>query len=126
MKKVMIVDDEKDTVDAVLNILKSVGYDTMFAYNGRQCLSKIRKEQPDLILLDVMMPGMTAREVIREINKDKELRKITIIYLTAVTASEEEKKTLIYLGHVVDFIEKPFKMNDLLERVKKALRDRYV
>jgi CheY-like chemotaxis protein len=121
MTRIMVVDDEKDVVDSVLTILGTCGYETMHAYSGKECLVKIKKNKPDLILLDVMMPGMVAREVIEEINKDKTLKEIKIIYLTAVTASDKEKKEMIKVGHIVDFIEKPFDMKDLLKRIKEAL-----
>lgn len=121
MKKVMIVDDEPDTVDAVKSILQSYGFESIEARSGKECLDKLKKTIPDLILLDIMMPGMTARGVVKKLKKNKRTKNIKIIYLTAVGASEEEKEELKSLGHVVDYIEKPFDVDDLVNRIKQAL-----
>jgi DNA-binding response OmpR family regulator len=120
MPKIMIVDDEEDILHSVETVLKTEGYEVVTVNNGEECLKKL-DESFSLILLDVMMPGMSSRQVIEEINKNEKLKKIKIVYLTAVTTSDDDKAEMMKLGNIVDFIAKPFGMSDLISRVKKAL-----
>ena len=66
-KKIMIVDDEPTLVELVTAILKQKGFDVIPAYNGKECLEKLEKVKPDLILMDMMMPGMSGRETTKKI-----------------------------------------------------------
>lgn len=122
---IMIVDDEKDTCDALQQIIEREGYDSVSAYNGAEAIKKLReaktKTVPELILLDIMMPGVTAKEVVEEISKAQEYSKIKIIYVTAVNVSEAEEKDLLKLKHVVGFIKKPFNLKEMIEEIKNAI-----
>ncbi len=112
MKTVMVVDDESDIRDTVKTILEKEGYKVLTAVSGEDCLNKLETEKPDLILMDIMMPGRPTREIVSEI------KGIKIAYLTVVRVGEAEKEDLIK-GNIVDFIQKPFDLKDLLKRVKK-------
>lgn len=112
-KNIMIVDDEADIRNTVKIILEKNGYKIITAINGDDCLKKLKTEKPDLILLDVMMPGTPAREVV------KKIKNIKIAYLTVVRTSEAEKEELLGQKNIVDFIQKPFDIKDLVRRVKK-------
>ena len=126
VKKIMIVDDTKDTVELVKKILKSEGYNTIIAFNGREALDKLRSvkddEKPDLILLDMFMPGMSGREVCETIRADKDsgLKDIKIAFFTVANFKEQGKQILNDLK-VIDYITKPFDVDDLLNRVRIIL-----
>jgi two-component system response regulator VicR len=80
-KKIMVVDDEPDTVDLVKLVLEIEGFEVMTAYSGKECLGKLKEEKPDGVLLDIMMPGMDGWEVfkkIRERYKDLPVAMLTV------------------------------------------------
>jgi CheY-like chemotaxis protein len=120
-KHIMVVDDVPDIVETVKAVLEKEGYEIISASSADDCLKKLKKVTPDLILLDIMMPGMTVKELLKKIRENKEWRNIKIIYLTVVRMSEAEKADLLKEVNVVDFVEKPFDINDLVRRVKKVL-----
>lgn len=120
VKQIMIVDDEPDIVESAKVILEREGYRTISAINADECLEKLKKVTPDLILLDIMMPGMAVKEMLKRIKENKKWRNIKIIYLTVVRMAEAEKADLLKEVNIVDFIEKPFDINDLVRRVKKS------
>jgi len=113
-KTIMIVDDEPDVRETIETVLKSAGYSVITAVNGDDCLEKLKKEKPDLILMDVMMPGTPVKDVVTKI------KGVKIAYLSVVRASEAEKEELI-TKNIVGFIQKPFDVNDLLNKVKKLV-----
>jgi CheY-like chemotaxis protein len=121
MKTIMVVDDEEDTRLTVKSVLGDEGFKTVSAVNGQDCLNKLKKVKPDLILLDVMMPGLTSKEIITAIRKNKKTAKVKVIFLTVVRFAEMTQKGLMG-GNVVDFIEKPFDTPNLIKRIKKALK----
>ncbi|MBD3309625.1 response regulator [Candidatus Woesearchaeota archaeon] len=112
-KTIMVVDDEPDILQSVETVLKKEGYEVVTAKNGDQCLEKLEKEKPDLILLDIMMPGTPVKEVIKKIKDTK------IAFLTAVKTSDAEKEELMENKNIVDFIEKPFDLEELVKKVRK-------
>jgi len=85
-QKVLIIDDEPVLLEAIAKKLDLEGYDIVTALDGVEGIEKIRKENPDIILLDILMPKMNGMELIEEINKDSELSKIPIIIKTRVLA----------------------------------------
>jgi two-component system KDP operon response regulator KdpE len=112
----MIVDDEPDIRKTVKIILKAYGYKVVTAVNGDDCLKKLPKQKIDLILLDIMMPGMPVKEVV------KKIKEVKIVYLSVVRISKAEKKSLIS-KNIVEFIEKPFEISDLVKKVKEIVGD---
>ena len=118
-KKIMIVDDEHDVVDAVRTMLEAEGYEVVSAYSGKECLRKLKEEKVDLLLLDIRMPGMDGWEVLRKL-KEKGITDTTkVSILTAVMQVGED---IFGLQDVVtDYIRKPFSREDLIGSVKKAL-----
>ncbi len=113
-KKVMVVDDEPDIRDSVKTILEAEGYEVAIAVNGDDCLKKYKQEKPDLILMDVMMPGTPPRLVIPKI------KGVKIAFLSVVRMSDAEKEDLLK-KNVVDYIQKPFDVDELVKRVKKII-----
>ena len=113
---VLIVDDLSSNLKVVGGILDRVGYSTTFATSGPQALERIQKSQPDLILLDLFMPGMDGLEVCKKIKAFSDYREIPIIFLTA---SNEQKAVIeAFEQGAVDYIIKPFNSAELLARVK--------
>ena len=84
------------------------------AVNADDCLKKVEKEKPDLILMDIMMPGTPVKDIVPK------LKGFKVAYLSVVRTSEAEKEDLMKSKNIVDFIQKPFDINDLLKRIKKG------
>lgn len=117
-KTVLIVEDEKNIVDILRFNLQREGYQTCEAYDGADGLAKARSENPDLILLDVMLPQMNGFDVCRTLRQER--NNVPVIILTA--REEETDKVLgLELG-ADDYITKPFSMRELLARVKANIR----
>jgi len=122
MKKkqtVLIVDDNRENLGVLGDIVASNGYIPGFASNGIAALAAIKKKHPDLVLLDVMMPGMDGFEVCRKLKQDATLANIPIIFLTAKTEKDDVIAGL-ELG-AVDYVIKPFNKKELLSRVNTHL-----
>ncbi len=115
MKKILIVDDEPDIRNTLKSILEKLDYTVQVAVDGTDCLSKNNTFHPDLILLDIMMPGEPVSSILNQITQPK------IIFLTAKQTTETEKNRYLSKNNVKDFIHKPFNMEDLITRIKKAL-----
>ncbi|MCL2396502.1 MAG: response regulator transcription factor [Defluviitaleaceae bacterium] len=116
-RKILVVDDEKNIVDIVAFNLHKEGYEVVVARDGEKCLEAFEKEQPDLVLLDIMMPKMDGFEACRKI---REKSQVPIIMLTA-RAEEVDKVLGLELG-ADDYVVKPFGVRELLARVKANLR----
>ncbi len=117
-KKILIVEDEKNIVDILNFNLCREGYTTMEAYDGNSGLELALKEEPDLILLDLMLPGMNGFDVCRAIRAAG--RTMPVLMLTA--REEEADKVLGLEIGADDYVTKPFSMRELLARVKTNLR----
>ncbi|UUX33234.1 response regulator YycF [Fundicoccus culcitae] len=117
MKKILVVDDEKPISDIIEFNLKNEGYNVVKAYDGNEAVEIFKKEDPDLVILDLMLPGMDGLEVCREIRKDSA---VPIIMLTAKD-SEIDKVLGLELG-ADDYVTKPFSNRELIARVKANLR----
>lgn len=118
MTKIMIVDDEQDLREMVNLLLRKEGFETATAENGGDFLNKIDDFQPDLVTLDVMMPGLTTKEILDRLREKKS--KPRIILLTVVRYSEEEKQRLFERG-IVDYVTKPFELDVLMDSIHKQL-----
>ena len=117
-KKILIVDDEKSIVDILEFNLKKEGYDTLKAYDGREGLRMAREENPDLLLLDIMLPYMDGFQVCKALRDEG--NNVPIIMLTA--REEETDKVFGLESGADDYITKPFSMRELLARVKTNVR----
>ena len=119
MTKIMIVDDEPDIREMLSLMMQKQGFETETAVDGSDFLKKIDDFQPDLVTLDIMMPGLMTIEILEKLQEKN--CKPKIIILTVVQYSEDEKKWLFEKGNVVDYITKPFNIDIFLETVKKHL-----
>ena len=114
-KTILIVDDEPDIRQSVKIILEKNGYKVITAEDGDDCLNKLKKTKPDLILLDIMMPGTPISEVVKKITD------IKIAFMSVVRISDARKRGLCEQENIVDFFQKPFNVTDLIDRVKLIL-----
>ncbi|MBU0561810.1 MAG: response regulator [Bacteroidetes bacterium] len=119
-KKVLVVDDQPDNVLIIKDRLKRVGFEVLSAYDGPTCLKMAAEHIPDLILLDVMMPGMSGFDVCEKIFSNDITKSIPVILLTALTDADDIQKGLD-LG-AFDYIKKPFNKTELIARINSALR----
>lgn len=119
MKKILIVDDEVDIANSIQYVLNQEGFVTFLAYNGLKAMDLITKEKPDLVILDLMMPGIDGYEVCRRIRATD--KKTPILMLTART-SEIDTVVGLELG-ANDYIAKPVRLRELVARVKAHLRE---
>ncbi len=118
--KVLVVDDEENIVQLVKYNLEQEGYEIISAYDGETALNKAKQEQPDLMVLDLMLPKVDGFDICRQIRNDEKLNKLPIIILSA--KEEEVDKILgLELG-ADDYLTKPFSPRELVARVKAILR----
>ena len=120
-KKIMIVDDEESIRELVNAVLSMEGFDIIAAEDGQDCLEKLKEVKPDLILMDMMMPGMSGRETIEKIRANPKTKNLNIVFLTVARFSETGKDTLEKMN-ILDYITKPFDNDDLVKRVKKLVK----
>lgn len=120
MKKVLVVDDQKDNVFVLKDRLQREGYEILEAYDGETCIKIAESENPDIVLLDVMMPGMSGFEVCKVLSTSEKTKLIPIILVTALTEAEDLEEG--FQVGAFDYIKKPFNRIELIARVKAALR----
>jgi len=120
-KKVLIADDEPNIVTSLEFLLEHNGYDVRVARDGQEVLDQLPEYQPDLILLDVMMPVRNGFEICQTIRANPEWRGMKIVMLTAKGRDIEATKGLA-LGADA-YVTKPFSTKDLVERVRELLED---
>ncbi|HUL30254.1 MAG TPA: response regulator [Thermodesulfobacteriota bacterium] len=118
-KKILVVDDEVDLVETVRFPLEMEGYHVLVSYNGEDALNQARKENPDLILLDLMLPKLDGYKVCRLLKFDERYKHIPILMLTAKI--QEKDKVLGMETGANEYITKPFDMDLLLQKVKAHL-----
>ncbi len=119
-KKIMIVDDEMATLLPLKRSLESEDYIVIEAYDGYEAIKKAKTEMPELIILDIMLPGMDGIETCSQLKKDVLTEKIPIIMLTAKDEVRHVVKGL-EIG-ADDYVTKPFNLNELKARIKSVLR----
>jgi two-component system OmpR family response regulator len=116
--KVLVVDDEAYIADLLMTGLSFVGFDVRTAGGGQEALTTVRDWRPDLIVLDVMMPGIDGFEVTRRLRADG--RSVPVLFLTA-RDSVEDKVTGLTIGGD-DYVTKPFSLEEIVARVRALLR----
>lgn len=121
MARIMTVDDEPDVRFVIREILEKDGHKVIEAGSGRECLQKLREEKPDLILLDVMMPGMDGWETLEKIRSDEAMKSIPVAMVTVKSILSEKLERGESMKELADYIEKPLMREKFLERVRTIL-----
>jgi len=120
MAKILIVDDEKDIVDLISYNLEREGFSTIKAFDGGSVLAIVKSQKPDLIILDLMLPGMNGLDICKGIRSNPQTAALPVIMLTA--KSDELDKILGLEIGADDYITKPFSVKELVARVRALLR----
>ncbi|NVM57339.1 MAG: response regulator [Desulfobacterales bacterium] len=125
--KILVVDDDPDMREALQMILESAGYTVVMAEDGKQCLSKLKEEQPDLLILDLLMPRMDGFEVCKALKDPRYAKyaRMPIIILSSVQEGVSHRRYELETGvrlDVDDYVEKPIESSVLLERVGKIIK----
>ncbi|MDD3905721.1 MAG: response regulator transcription factor [Candidatus Omnitrophica bacterium] len=121
-EKILIIEDEKDIIRMLEYNLKKEGYDTASTRNGQDAVDAASKERPDLILLDLMLPGMNGFEVCKAL-KDKDSRQTISIPIIMLTAKSQESDKIVGLElGADDYVTKPFSPKELIARIRAVLR----
>ena len=122
--KILLVDDDPDFVEATKIVLQSAPYDVAVAYDGDEALRKVREVNPDLIILDIIMPEQHGFKVCEALKSDPELAKIPVIMLTSLSQQMGETAFSLTAGMMLeadDYVDKPVSPEDLLARIQKFL-----
>ena len=120
-KKILVVDDEPFIVQMVTSRLKAAGYETISASDGEEGLAKAHSENPDLIILDIMMPKMDGFAVCATLKQDERYQKIPVILFTAKAGEEARQIGLEDCG-ADDYLPKPFEAQTLLAKISEFLK----
>ena len=125
-KKVLIVDDEPEAIDFASAVLEENGYLAIGAEDGVEGMEKVRAEKPDLVLLDIMMPGKGGIAMYRDLRKNEETRDIPVIIITGVARGQRFEESMMrkdpHIPLPDGYIEKPMKPESLLELIGKLLK----
>jgi two-component system alkaline phosphatase synthesis response regulator PhoP len=116
--KILLVDDDVDLVKVMSGALESKAYEVTVAYNGQEGLEKARKEKPDLVILDILMPIADGFVFADQFHKDPSLAKVPVLALTSFSESLGQP----FAFEVSEYISKPIKPKDLVAKVEEFLR----
>ncbi|HUG55784.1 MAG TPA: response regulator [Candidatus Limnocylindrales bacterium] len=116
---VLVVEDDPDLADVILTFLRDAHFETRLAKDGDQAMRLIDDQEPDVVVLDLMMPRRDGFSVLRELRADGRIGKIPVVVVTAIFGLTE-RLYATELG-AADYVTKPFEMNDLLDRIRALL-----
>ena len=122
MPKILVVDDNEQLSSMLKDVLESWGYTALTATEGRSCLEIARQEQPDIILLDIMLPGLSGYEVCSELKRDGRTHSIAVIMMTAL--EDLESRIHGYKVGADNFLVKPINYNEVKAIIQKLLKEK--
>jgi CheY-like chemotaxis protein len=120
-KKILIVDDEKDTLSVLEKALTTEGYSVITADNGKDAIMLAKSKHPELIMLDILMPGMDGAEVAARLKEHTETKNIPVIFLTCLLSKVEEKGRKDHTINGYVFVAKPYNVEGLLAQVERLM-----
>jgi DNA-binding response OmpR family regulator len=120
-RRILCIEDEPEMIDLIRLILERKGFEVLGAVGGQEGLEAIRREKPDLVLLDLMMPDVDGWEVYRQMKADEELQHTPVVVVTA-KAQSIDKVLGLHIAKVDDYVTKPFGPGDLAESVERVLQ----
>ena len=118
-KRVLICDDEPYVVESVSYVVRKAGFDVLTAEDGDAALAVVRREKPDLVFLDIMMPGLSGDEVCRRLKNDPSTKQAYVVILTA-RGQEEDERRAMEMG-ADEFMTKPFSPRKLRDKLIQIL-----
>jgi CheY-like chemotaxis protein len=119
-KTILVVDDEKDVLSVLERRLTVAGYTVITADNGNDAIILAKSKRPDLIILDIIMPGMDGGEVAGRLREIPQTKDIPVVYLTCLfTKKEVDEEGHVVAGNV--FVAKPYKIDELLKEIRKLV-----
>jgi DNA-binding response OmpR family regulator len=121
-QSILVAEDERNLVEALTFLMRRAGYDVSVARDGPTTVAMAREMKPDLLLLDIMLPGFDGFDVITAIRRDSRGRKQPRIILLTAKGHERDRKKAAELG-VDDYVTKPFSNRDVVERVRALLSE---
>jgi len=116
IKKIMVVDDSPTERAFMEGVLRKLGYDVLLVYSGEVAIERSKSDQPDLILMDVVMPGLNGFQATRAITREEKTKHIPVIICT--TKDQETDKIWGFRQGAKDYVTKPISESDLLEKIK--------
>jgi DNA-binding response OmpR family regulator len=122
IRTVLVADDDEDILDLVTLHLERAGYDVITVRDGRAALAAAREHQPDLVVLDVVMPRLNGHEVVRSLRGDESTRDIPVVLLSARVEEAEVRRG--FVAGADDYIPKPFRSRELVTRIEATLARR--
>lgn len=114
----LVVDDEPDIRRSIRNILESIDVQVIEASDGQSCIENARRQTPDVILLDVMMPGLKTRDILKGLGSNETTKSIPVIIVTVMRLGKEELEKLMTTTQVVNYIMKPFSVDTVIDAVQ--------
>ena len=118
-KRILVVEDQEDNRQIIRDMLSTTDYEIMEVESGEQALETVGKQRPDLILMDIQLPGIDGYETTRRIKADPALRSITIIAVTSYALSGEEQKARA--AGCDEYVPKPYSPRQLLAKIRQYL-----
>lgn len=116
MKKIiLVVDDEPDIREMTKRVLELKGFKVLLAQDGADCIEKAKKNKVDLVLLDIMMPGLTTKEILPKIDAK-------VIFVSSVQMTSQEKEALFKSSNAKGYLAKPFDKDELIAKIKEVLK----
>lgn len=117
--KILVADDDKLILKMVAEILTGAGHEVVLAADGVTALEKVKQEKPDLIVLDIILPGLLGTEILDELKQQRESAEIPVLLISSRFASMEDDPELLEQFKGDDFLHKPFTPEDLLEKINQ-------
>ena len=121
MNKILIVEDDYILSKAIDSALTDAGFETVLAMDGEEALEKVKKEQVDLVLLDLLLPKKLGEDVLAEIRKDEELKDLPI-FITTVKSDMDSISRCTSLGILGYFIKSDYTLKEIVDKVRAALK----
>jgi len=117
--KILVADDDRLILKMIYEILTGAGHDVVLAQDGKDALEKVNQEKPDLIVLDIILPGLLGTEILDELKEQRESAEIPVLLISSRFASMEDDPDLLEQFKGDDFLHKPFEPEDLIEKINE-------